>query len=151
MCRSKAPKRAPPPTTVSDRQQQRVAQALQREDLARELGQAQQAQQPQQAQDAQALQAGGQDRRGEEDDDDVERVVADARPSGRGRPTSITTSSTRKAVQVIQLRTIATFSRAPPGWDSVIATVGRVSAAAISIGVLRRSATRVLRASIPGA
>ena len=42
-------------------------------------------------------------------------------------------------------------SRAPPGWDSVIATVGSVSAAAISIGVLRNSATRVLRASIPGA
>ncbi len=53
------------------REQHRVAQALQREDLARELGQAQQTQEPQQAQDAQALQAGRQDRRGEEDDDDV--------------------------------------------------------------------------------
>ena len=41
-----------------DRQQQRVAQALEREDLARELGQAQQAQEAQQAQGAQALQAG---------------------------------------------------------------------------------------------
>ena len=49
-----------------------------------------------------------------------------------------------------QLRTIATVSSVPPGWDSVIATVGSVSAAAISIGVLRNSATRVLRASIPG-
>ena len=63
------------------RQQQRVAQPLEREDLARELGQAQQAQQPQQAQGPQALQAGGQDRRGEEDDDDVERVVADPGPA----------------------------------------------------------------------
>ncbi len=51
---------------------------------------------------------------------------------------------------MIQLRTIATVSRVPPGWDSVIATVGRVSAAAISIGVFSFSATRVLRASIPG-
>ncbi len=67
-----------------------------------------------------------------------------------GTTASITTSSTRKAVQVTQLRAIATVSRAPPGWDSVIATVGRVSAAAISIGVLRICATRVLRASIPG-
>ena len=67
-----------------------------------------------------------------------------------GTTASITTSSTRKAVQVTQLRTIAIVSSAPPGCDSVIATVGRVSAAAISIGVLRNSATRVLRASIPG-
>ena len=39
------------------RQQRRVVQPLQREDLARELRQAQQAQQAEQAQDAQALQA----------------------------------------------------------------------------------------------
>ena len=67
-----------------------------------------------------------------------------------GTTASITTSSIRKAVQVTQLRTTATVSRVPPGWDSVIATVGRVSAAAISIGVFSLSATRVLRASIPG-
>ena len=67
-----------------------------------------------------------------------------------GTTASITTSSTRKAVQVIQLRAIATVSSAPPGCDSEIATVGSVSAAAISIGVLRNSATRVLRASIAG-
>ena len=46
---------------------------------------------------------------------------------------------------------MATDSSVPPGFDSVIATIGRVSAAAISIGVLRISATRVLRASMPGA
>ena len=63
------------------RQQQRVAQPLQREDLARELGQPQQAQQAQQAQDPQALQAGRQHRRGEEDDDQVERVVAEPGPA----------------------------------------------------------------------
>ena len=40
--------------------------------------------------------------------------------------------------------------RVPWVWASVSATVGRVRAAAISIGVLRNSATRVLRASIPG-
>ena len=68
-----------------------------------------------------------------------------------GTTASITTSSTRKASQVIQLRAMAVVSRAPPGCDSEIATIGRVSAAAISIGVLRNSATRVLRASIPGA
>ena len=50
-----------------------------------------------------------------------------------------------------QLRTSATSSSSPPGCDSVIATIGSVSAAAISIGVFSRSATRVLRASIPGA
>ena len=49
-----------------------------------------------------------------------------------------------------QLRTLATSSSTPPGCDSLIATIGRVSAAAISIGVFSRSATRVLRASIPG-
>ena len=63
----------------------------------------------------------------------------------------ITTNSTRKATQVTQLSVCATASRAPPGCDSVIATVGSVSAAATSIGVFSRSATRVLRASIPGA
>ena len=63
------------------REQHRVAQALQREDLARELGQPQQAQEPQQAQGPQALQAGGQDRRGEEDDDQVERVAAEPGPA----------------------------------------------------------------------
>ena len=68
-----------------------------------------------------------------------------------GTTASITTSSTAKATQVTQLRTMATVSSAPPGFDSVIATIGRVSAAAISIGVLRISATRVLRASMPGA
>ena len=67
-----------------------------------------------------------------------------------GTTDSITTNSTRKAVQVTQLRTIAIVSSRPPGSDSVIATVGSVSAAAISIGVFSRSATCVLRASIPG-
>ena len=67
-----------------------------------------------------------------------------------GTTASITTSSIRKAVQVTQLRMRATSSSAPPGWDSLIATIGSVSAAAISIGVFSRSATRVLRASIPG-
>jgi hypothetical protein len=67
-----------------------------------------------------------------------------------GTTASITTSSIAKASQVPQLRMAATASSQPPGCDSVIATIGRVSAAAISIGVLRASATRVLRASIPG-
>ena len=67
-----------------------------------------------------------------------------------GTTESITTNSNRKAIQVTQLRTTAIFCRRPPGSDSVIATVGSVSAAAISIGVFSRSATRVLRASIPG-
>ena len=49
-----------------------------------------------------------------------------------------------------QLSSRATSSSQPPGWDSLIATVGSVSAAAIIIGVLSLSATRVLRASIPG-
>ena len=49
-----------------------------------------------------------------------------------------------------QLSAWATSSSQPPGWDSLIATAGIVSAAANSIGVLRTSATRVLRASIPG-
>jgi hypothetical protein len=51
---------------------------------------------------------------------------------------------------VTQLRARATSSSTPPGCDSAIATVGSVSAAAISIGVLRIAATRVLRASMPG-
>ncbi len=67
-----------------------------------------------------------------------------------GTTESMTTNSNRKAVQVIQLRAMAIPSSSPPGSDSVIATVGKVSAAAISIGVFSRSATRVLRASIPG-
>ena len=67
-----------------------------------------------------------------------------------GTIASITTSSTRKALQVIQLRATAIVSSAPPGLDSLIATIGTVSAAAISIGVSRISITRVLRASIPG-
>ena len=126
----------------------RVAHALEREDLTRELGQAQQPQQPQQAQGPQALQAGGQHRRGEEDDDQVERVVPQPGPRS-GTTASITTSSTRKAIQVTQLRATATVCSGPPGFDSVIATVGSVSAAAISIGVFSRSAIRVLRSSIP--
>ena len=68
------------------RQQRRVVEAPQGEDFARELGQAQQAQQPQQAQDPQPLQAGGKDRRGEDDEEEVERVVRGARRRGRGRP-----------------------------------------------------------------
>jgi len=68
-----------------------------------------------------------------------------------GTTANITINSIAKAIQVIQLSTSATVISDPPGWDSVIATVGSVSAAAISIGVLSRSATRVLRASIPGA
>ena len=51
-----------------------------------------------------------------------------------GTTASITTSSTRKASQVTQLRMWATASSAPPGCDSVIATIGSVSAAAITIG-----------------
>ncbi len=43
------------PDRGQDRQEHRVAQALEREDLARELGQAQQAQETEQAQGAQAL------------------------------------------------------------------------------------------------
>ncbi len=57
-------------------------------------------------------------------------------------------SSTRKASQVTQFSTTATVSSAPPGFDSVIATVGTVSAAAISIGVFSRSRQRILRSSI---
>src|SRR6185369_1086426 len=67
-----------------------------------------------------------------------------------GTTASIVTSSTRKATQVTQLRTTATSRRVPWAWDSVSATVGIVSAAAISIGVFSSSRTRVLRASIPG-
>ena len=62
----------------------------------------------------------------------------------------ITTNSIRKAVQVIQLRAIATVSSAPPGFDSESATLGSTRAAAISIGVARNSATFVLRSSMPG-
>ena len=51
---------------------------------------------------------------------------------------------------MIQLSAWAMSSSPPPGWDSLIATAGIVSAAAISIGVFSASATRVLRASIPG-
>ena len=65
------------------REQRRVVQAAQREGLARELGEAQQAQQAQQAQDPQALQAGRQHRRGEDDDDQVERVVPEPGPPFR--------------------------------------------------------------------
>ena len=69
-----------------------------------------------------------------------------------GTTASITTSSTAKASpgDPVEHDRDAPPAR-PPGCDSVIATIGRVSAAAISIGVLRTSATRVLRASIPGA
>jgi hypothetical protein len=67
-----------------------------------------------------------------------------------GTTASITTSSTRKAVQVIQLSAKAIASSAPPGCDSESATLGITKAAAISIGVASRSATRVLRSSIPG-
>jgi hypothetical protein len=51
---------------------------------------------------------------------------------------------------VTQLSTIATSSSQPPGCDSVIATIGSVNAAATSMNGLSASATRVLRASIPG-
>ena len=40
-------------------------------------------------------------------------------------------------------------SSAPPGCDSLIATIGTVSAAAISIGTSSFCWTRVLRSSIP--
>ncbi len=67
-----------------------------------------------------------------------------------GTTASITTSSIRKALQVTQLRATAITCSAPPVRDSESATLGSTSAAAISIGVESRSATAVLRASIPG-
>ena len=74
-----------------------------------------------------------------------------AKPGLRsGTTESITTSSTTNAAHVAQLRKRAVDSTQPPVWDSVIATIGRVSAAAISIGLSRIAATRALRASIPG-
>ena len=85
-------------------EQHRVVQALQREDLARELGEAQQAQQPQQPQHAQALQAGRQHRRGEDDDERGRAGGGGARARRSGTTASITTSSIRKASQVTQLR-----------------------------------------------
>ncbi len=56
-------------------EQQRVADPLQREDLAREFGQAQEAEQPQQPQGPQSLQPRRQDRRRQEHDHQIQRVV----------------------------------------------------------------------------
>ena len=58
------------------------------------------------------------------------------------------TSSARKASQTIQLSALARIAMVPVSWVSESATAGRVSAAAIIIGVLRRAATRSLRASM---
>ena len=63
------------------REQHRVAQALEREDLVGELREAQQAQEPEEAEDPERLQAGGEERRREEDDRRVERVVAEPGPA----------------------------------------------------------------------
>ncbi|HEU4599744.1 MAG TPA: hypothetical protein VFS26_08355 [Solirubrobacterales bacterium] len=46
------------------------------------------------------------------------------------------------------MRTIAMSFGVPPGCDSLIATIGRVNAAAISIGVFSRSRTLMLRSSM---
>ena len=67
-----------------------------------------------------------------------------------GTTASITTSSITKAVQVTQLSVRAMVSRAPPGWDSLIATAGITSAEATSMNGSSRAAIRVLRSSIPG-
>ena len=131
------------------REERRVAEALQGEDLAGELGEAQQPQQAEQPQRPQALQAGGEDRRGEDDDDQVERVVLQPGPAvgddgehhhqlGQEGEVGDPVEGDRDRVQRparVRLRE---------------RHVGSTSAAAISIGVASRAATRVLRSSIPG-
>jgi hypothetical protein len=99
---------------------------------------AEHAQQSNQAEEAPVLPGLRRERRGEDDDGEVEHV-ARSHLRRSGTTLSITTASPKKVSQVTQLRIVAIVSYGSPKSDSWITRIGIVSSAATTTGHSRRS------------